>query len=221
MLDLNETAITDESIKLLTQLEYVTELRAKGIPGLTDACCEDLNQIKGLEFLYVKNTSITINGLLKLKDQHLLKTLMFSADNVEAIKAKLLQLKTMHPQCEFVINSKPYSFNAVELFVHTINKKPYTYRLKIKNQPLDAEWSNWLIHPSDSYIEVEEQGPYSLDDIEWVEINPVKKMRAGNLSAAKEIDHSTEIIKLLDYLSFTYIHADRVFSVYLVKKELS
>ena len=46
MLDLNETEITNESIKLLTTLEYVTELRAKGMYGLTDACAEDLNKIK-------------------------------------------------------------------------------------------------------------------------------------------------------------------------------
>lgn len=110
MLDLNETAITGESIRLLTRLEYVTELRAKGIPGLTDACAEDLDQIKGLEFLHVKNTAITINGLLKLKDQHQLKTILFSATDVEAIKEEMLQLRSMHPDCEFVIDGKPYYF---------------------------------------------------------------------------------------------------------------
>jgi hypothetical protein len=111
MLDLNETEITNESIRLITKLEYVTELRAKGIPGLTDACAEDLNKIKGLEFLHVKNTGITIDGLLKLQDQHQLKTILFSAADVEAIKEKLMQLKDMHPGCEFVIDGKPYYFD--------------------------------------------------------------------------------------------------------------
>jgi hypothetical protein len=111
MLDLNETEITNESIKLLTKLEYVTELRAKGIEGLTDACAEDLNKIRGLVFLHVKNTGITIDGLLKLKDQYQLKTILFSATDVEAIKEKMLQLKGMHASCEFVIDGKPYYFD--------------------------------------------------------------------------------------------------------------
>lgn len=110
MLDLNETGISDESIKLLTKLEYVTELRAKGIRGLTNACAADLNQIKGLEFLHVKYTDITIDGLLKLTDQHQLRTILFSADDVEAIKEKMLELKAMHPGCEFVIDGKLYEF---------------------------------------------------------------------------------------------------------------
>lgn len=111
MLDLNETGITDDSIKLLTKLEYVTELRAKGIHGLTNACAEDLNQIKGLEFLHVKNTGITFDGLLKLKDQTKLRTILFSAEDAEAIKDKMLQLKAMHPGCEFIIDGKPYEFD--------------------------------------------------------------------------------------------------------------
>lgn len=116
MLDLNETEITNNSIKLLTRFEYVTELRAKGIAGLTDACAGDLNQIKGLEFLHVKNTGITIDGLLKLKDQHQLKTLLFSADDVEAIKEKMLQLRSMHPHCEFIIDGKTYYFEEQDNF---------------------------------------------------------------------------------------------------------
>ena len=62
MLDVNETDITDESIQLLTQLEYVNELRAKGIERLTDACAEDLNKIKGLELLHVKIQTLPSTG---------------------------------------------------------------------------------------------------------------------------------------------------------------
>lgn len=110
MLDLNEIDITNQSIKLLAKLEYVKELRAKGIHALTDDCIEDLNKINGLEFLHVKNTGITIDGLLKLNGQHQLKTILFSADDVEAIKDKMLQLKGMHPGCEFIIDGKVYYF---------------------------------------------------------------------------------------------------------------
>jgi len=220
MLDLNETEITNASIRLLTGLEYVKEIRAKSCNHLDDGCVADLNKITSLEFLHVRYTAITIDGLLKLNSLANLKTLMFSADDVVAIKEKLLQLKTMLPQCDLVIDAKPYYFNAVELFIHTIKKQPYTYRLKIKEQSLDAAWSNWLIDPGDNYIEAENQGPYSIDDIEWVEINPVEKRSMGKLIAEKEIDHSEEMIKLLDYLSFPYIQSGQTISAYLVKTEV-
>src|SRR6187399_1195593 len=64
MLDLNETEITNESIKVLTGLEYVKELRAKGC-RLDDDCIHDLNKITNLEFLHLKNTAVTIDGLLQ------------------------------------------------------------------------------------------------------------------------------------------------------------
>ncbi len=116
MLDLNETEITNESIKLFTKLEYVTELRAKGISGLTDACAEDLNKIKGLELLHVKNTGITIDGLLKLKDQRQLKMLLFSNIDMECIHEKMLLLKSMHADCEFIIDGKTYYFEEPDTF---------------------------------------------------------------------------------------------------------
>ena len=221
MLDLNETEITNESIKLLTTLEYVTELRAKGMYGLTDECAEDLNRIKGLELLHVKNTLITIDGLLKLTDQQQLKKILFSATDVEAIKEKMLQLKAMHPVCEFGIDGKPYYFDNVERFMYAVKAQPYTYKLKIKNESAAATWSNWIIKPSDNYIEAEMQGPYSLDEIEWVEINPIESRKEGRLIPGKEFDHSAEIIKLLEELSFPFMVTGQIISFYIFKKELS
>ena len=55
MLDLNETEITNKSITLLTRLEYVKELRAKGC-RIDNGCINDLNKIISLEFLHVKNS---------------------------------------------------------------------------------------------------------------------------------------------------------------------
>jgi hypothetical protein len=110
MLDLNETNITNESIKLLPKLEYVNEIRAKEIPGLTNDCIDDLNNIKDLRYLHVKNTNITIDGLLKL-DKPSLDTLLFSATNVEAINDKLLQLRILQPNCEFIIDGKTHYFD--------------------------------------------------------------------------------------------------------------
>lgn len=220
MLDVNETDISDKSITLLTRLEYVTELRAKGVSGLTDACAQDLNKIKGLELLHVKNTDITIDGLLQLKDQHQLKTILFSAIDVKAIKEKMLQLKTMHPGCEFVIDGKPYYFDAIDLFMYRIKKQSYSYRLKIKDRASESRWSNWLCHPSATYIEAEAQGTYSITDIEWIDINPIEKSTGGGLIPGKELIHSEEIIKLLEELAFPFMVTERIISVYLVNKKI-
>ena len=85
---------------------------------------------------------------------------------------------------------------------------------------MDAAWSNWLGHPSDTYIEAAAQGPYCIDAIEWIEINPMETKAAGKLMPVKEFDHREEIIKLLDWLSFPYMVTDGIISFYLVKKEL-
>jgi hypothetical protein len=113
MLDLNETEITNESIKLLTRLEYVNELRAKQCRNLDNGCIDDLNKLTNLVFLHLKSTAITIDGLLRLNSLHHLKELIFSADDVESIKEKMLRLKALLPGCEFTINSKPYIFDEV------------------------------------------------------------------------------------------------------------
>lgn len=110
MLDLNETAITNESIKLLTGLEYVNELRAKACHNLDNGCIADLNKLTNLVFLHLKSTAITIDGLLQLNNLPGLKELMFSAADMESIKEKMLQLKALLPGCSFTVNSKPWLF---------------------------------------------------------------------------------------------------------------
>jgi len=111
MLDLNETEITNESIKLLTRLEYVKELRVKSCRHLDNGCIEYLNKLPELEFLHLKSTAVTIDGLLKLGNLPHLKQLMFSEDDVESIKEKMLHLKENLPGCEFTVNSKPWYFD--------------------------------------------------------------------------------------------------------------
>jgi hypothetical protein len=110
MLDLNETEITNESIRLLTELEYVKELRAKGCRHLDNGCLQYLDQIRELEFLHLNGTGVTIDGLLQLQSLTALKTLLFQADDPEQIKEKMLQLKDRLPVCGFVVNSRPYEF---------------------------------------------------------------------------------------------------------------
>jgi hypothetical protein len=220
MLDLNETDITNESIKLLTHLAYVNELRAKECQYLDNGCISDLNKLTSLTFLHVNSTAITIDGLLQLNNLQQLKTLLFSADDVAGIKEKLLQLKLLLPQCEIIINSKPYSCNAIDLFIYAIKKYPVTYRLKIKNEPVVPAWSDWLIQPTDSYIEAAAQGPYAVDAIEWLEINPIETRTEGKIIPANEIDHTEAIIKLLEWLWFPYVIKDGIISLYLLQRKV-
>lgn len=112
MIDLNETEITNESIKLLTQLEYVNELRAKGCNQLDNDCITYLNQLPSLRFLHLKSTAITINGLLQLTNIPELKELLFSADDVNQIRSSMLDLKALLPGCTFTVNGSPWIFDS-------------------------------------------------------------------------------------------------------------
>ncbi len=220
MLDLNETDVTNDSITLLTHLEYVNELRAKQCRNLDNECIDDLNKLTSLEFLYVKNTDITVDGLLRLNKLSQLRTLMFSADDVEAIKEKLVQLKSMLLHCELVIDSKPYYVNAIELFIHSLKNKPFQYQLKLKNKSLEGMWSSWLGHAADGCIEAEVQGTYAYDEIEWIEILPAEKRLEAESDAATGLDHSAKLIELLDVLEFPYIMDNGIVSVYILNKEI-
>jgi hypothetical protein len=110
MLDLNETMITNESIKYLGRLEYVYELRCKGCHFLDNDCITDLNKLSDLVFLHLNHTGITIDGLLGLTGLNKLHTLLFTGDVDSSFAGKMLQLKIAIPDCEFVVNSKPYGF---------------------------------------------------------------------------------------------------------------
>ncbi|MCW3074539.1 MAG: hypothetical protein JWP69_1608 [Flaviaesturariibacter sp.] len=217
MLDLDETGISNEGIKALTRLEYLKELRVKGCTHLDNGCIEDLNRLTGLQFLHIKDTGITIDGLLQLNALTNLEELLFSADDPALIKDKMWQLKNTLSHCRFVINSKPYHFDAVDHFLNAVKSIRVTCRFKIKNESLIDDWSNWLIKPSDSYLEAEGQGPYNISDIEWIDINPVKNHEAGKLVSPKAIDHSGDLVQLLEDLSIPYLIVEQRIRVYVVK----
>ena len=108
MLDLHEADITNASIQLLATLEYVRELGLKGCNQVDDDCIPDLDRVNGLEKLHLKDSSITIDGLLKLSSHHGFKQVMFSAVDVDAIRAKMAFLSERYPHCKWIINSVPY-----------------------------------------------------------------------------------------------------------------
>lgn len=87
--------------------------------------------------------------------------------------------------------------------------KPFTYRLKIQNESLSSEWSNWLIQPTESYIEAERQGPYAIKEIEWIDINPIEKKRLGRLIPETSVDHTTEVLKILESMEIGFFIIDK------------
>lgn len=220
MLDLNETDITDESIKLLTNLEYIYELRAKQCRNLTNNCAVDLNKLTALTFLHLKSTEITVDGLLNLKNLKNLKTLLFSAQDVPSIRNELVKLKVMLLSSEIIINSKPYFFNTAELFLNAVETKPFLYKLKLKNDQSNAEWSKWIKQPVEHHVEAEMQGSYPIEDIDWVEIKPVENSPNAELSLAEDDGPSGKLIQLLDHLQFPFVINDGVFSIYILENEI-
>ncbi len=220
MLDVNETDIGNDSITLLTKLEYVNEIRAKECINLTNDCTDALNKIESLVFLHLKNTAITIDGLLKLKDLSSLKTLMFSSDDVEAITDQLVQLKLLLPNCELVINSKPYYTNAIDIFLAAMKNSPFKTRLKIKNRTLDATWSNSLVRFDKGSIKTSTYNPNSIDDIEWIEIKNTLDIDLENDTELNSYQNLQELMTLLEILEFPFMITDGILSVSLLDQDI-
>lgn len=210
MLDLNETEITNASITLLTTLEYVNELRLKGCTDIDDDCIADLNKITSLQFLHVKDTGITIDGLLQLTQLKKLGEVLFSAADVEIIKEKLLKFTRMHPNCKIVIDGKIFEVDVIAYLNFTMKGKQLKYRIKIKNEPLTPLWSNWIINPSKTYYETEKQGPYAIKEIEFIEVGPVENDKDG-----KQNDHSQLITTILEQLSVPAMEVEGMIRIYV------
>lgn len=111
MLDLDETSVSNNGIKQLIKLKGLKELRLKDNYPINNDCIPDLNKMTGLELLHLGSTSITIDGILQLNALQSLKRLLFSMENIENNGEKMLQLKSLLPHCEFIINNKLYNFD--------------------------------------------------------------------------------------------------------------
>lgn len=108
MLDLDETSITNYSIQLLSQLEFIKELRLKGCREIDDVAIPYINNIKRLELLHLGSTSISINGLLHLNANHPLRMLLVSIDNPENHHNDLTTIAQRFPSCELIVNHKEF-----------------------------------------------------------------------------------------------------------------
>lgn len=113
-LDLDETDITNEAIESLTHIDYITELRLKGIRELNNNCVPFLNKINGLELLHIDGTSITLDGILMMSPSDKLQTLLFSHEQNRPPAEKMQALRQLFPACSFIVNHKSYYFEGDE-----------------------------------------------------------------------------------------------------------
>jgi hypothetical protein len=60
--------------------------------------------------LYVKDTKISIEGLLKLNNLSNLTKLLLSIEDGDNLDEKMLLLLQRFPDCNFVVNGVPYLF---------------------------------------------------------------------------------------------------------------
>ena len=110
LLDLDETNISNEAVKLLTKLQGLKELRLKGNPAINNDCVDHLCEISSLELLHLGGTSVTIDGVEKMSSLKNLKTLLVSAGDDEDVQGKLSGLAGSLPGCRFIVNYKLVSF---------------------------------------------------------------------------------------------------------------
>ena len=109
-LDLELTQISNAGIKEIATLQGLKELKLKDNYSIDNNCLPDLNTITSLEVLHLGHTSITIDGIFQLDGLTNLTQLLFSADDTNVLKDKMLLLHKMLPNCNFAINSVPYVF---------------------------------------------------------------------------------------------------------------
>lgn len=110
ILDLDETNITGESVKFLTKLQGLKELRLKGNPAIGNESVEYLSQMTDLELLHLGGTSITVDGVNKLASLQKLKLLLLSAADNENVKEKLFELAVALNDCRIIVNYKEVTF---------------------------------------------------------------------------------------------------------------
>jgi len=74
--------------------------------------------------------------------------------------------------------------------VAAITKKHHVLVRVVLDNGTALDWSPWFTLPSDSYGEVKGFGPFSLENLRMLLINPVEVIREGQRIPAKQIDHT-------------------------------
>jgi hypothetical protein len=95
---------------------------------------------------------------------------------------------------------------------------PWTYRIKMQAQERATQWSRFLVIPKEGFLE-SYMGPVSMQDVDYVEINPYEVRYMGRLEQDKRFNHSEEIEALLTQLNVPYALVDQYIRITLNETE--
>jgi hypothetical protein len=70
-----------------------------------------------------------------------------------------------------------------------------------------TKWEYALFIPVDSCLETPSLGPVPMNEVEWVEIDPIEIQHFGRFARDRRIDHSDQLRRLLEENG---IHFERV-----------
>lgn len=62
-------------------------------------------------------------------------------------------------------------------------------RLLLRHAPAPAAWSAWVSEPASGYIETFTTGPWRIEEVEGLDINPVATTYVGRLVPERQTDH--------------------------------
>lgn len=103
-LNLQDTKISNHGIKYLALCEHLTILRLKGNDQLTDDCIDSINILHHLENLQVQETSISVEGLKRLKSQKL-KDLIINWRDTDTREA-FMEVSSRLKECSIIVKGK-------------------------------------------------------------------------------------------------------------------
>jgi hypothetical protein len=79
-----------------------------------------------------------------------------------------------------------------------------------------SDWSKWITFPSSGYGEIMRLGPFRIDDVGYLEIDPVEVKNIGKRVSEKRIDHSDELKEALRVLNIEYEQVNNLIRIFLV-----
>ncbi|MFB9077954.1 DUF6678 family protein [Flavobacterium procerum] len=104
--------------------------------------------------------------------------------------------------------------NLLEL-IKELNAQPIKFRLKLRNKDKNLTWEDWIINTTGTYIETGHTGPNTIDKIEYIEINPIEEKDIGKLVPKRMINHTLEIIKIIENRNINFEQCENTIKIEL------
>lgn len=110
---LKETLVTDEGVKLISNIQRLKSLTLMKHENITKNCLPYLNKLADLEYLDIWRTQIRLKDLSVLTNLKKLKELYISPDeedkdNWDAILEKVIEIEPLFPGCEIYVDGRRY-----------------------------------------------------------------------------------------------------------------